>query len=198
MLGAQPLGRTQIRRREQRALPTPPAPARAITAATGCAAKAAARACIVPEGTCTNPSSTGQKGACFSGCPVAERVAIVRPWKDRSKVTTTPPPQSPARLRADLDGGLVGLGAAVAEEHPAAVGQGGQPRGQPRLGLGVVQVGAVDQPSHLLADRGNHPRVTVAEVADREAGDEVQVPGAVDRPISSAPSPATISRGWRA
>ena len=52
---------------------------------------------------------------------------MVRPWKPPSAATTVGPAGAPA----DLERGLVGLGAGVAEEHPARRGrQVEQPLGQ--------------------------------------------------------------------
>ena len=113
----------------------------------------------------------------------AARWRTAWPWcgrgTSRSRVTMAPAPRVPGPLAGDLDGRLVRLGAAVAEEDLAAVGQPRESLGQPGLRLGVEQVRAVDQPAHLLAHRLDHPRMAVAEVVDRQPGDEVQVAAAV-------------------
>ena len=72
------------------------------------------------NGTCGKPSGSGVNGVMYASLPVAVTVASVRPWKACSAVMT--------RVRAvavalapfarELDRGLVGLGAAVAEEDP--------------------------------------------------------------------------------
>jgi hypothetical protein len=51
----------------------------------------------------------------------------------------------------------------------------GQPVGQPPHRLGVEQVRDVDQAADLLAHRLDHARVAVADVADRDPGQEIEV-----------------------
>ena len=57
-----------------------------------------------------------------------------------------------APLAGELDGALVGLGAAVGEEDPVEDGVVDQQPGQLELGDGVVEVRGVDQGGHLLLD----------------------------------------------
>ena len=100
----------------------------------------------------------------------------MRPWNELSAVMTS---LRPGLLRTvaprQLDGRLVGLGAAVAEEHPVGEGMVAEQLGQPGLGLDVIEVGDVDQGPHLLRHRLGHGRVAVAETVDGNAGDEVQI-----------------------
>ena len=53
------------------------------------------------KGTWSKPSGSGSKGCCFSGWPVAARVASVRPW-NASQVLTTANRPGPAHRRASL------------------------------------------------------------------------------------------------
>jgi len=89
----------------------------------------------------------------------------------------------------ELDGRLVGLGAAVAEKHPGAERQLRDLPRQLRLPRNVIQVGDVQQTAGLLADGLHHARVAVAEVADRQAGDEIQIAPAVRIPQPAPPAP---------
>ena len=73
----------------------------------------------VVEGHMVEAVGQGQEGRCFSGCPVAARVARVRPWK-ASQVLTTAYRPGPGPPAGQLEGALVGLGSRVAEEHLAA------------------------------------------------------------------------------
>ena len=96
-----------------------------------------------------------------------------------------------------LDGRFVGLGAAVAEEHPVGEGMVAEHLGQPGLGLDVIEVRDVDQGPHLLRYRLGHGRVAVAETVDGDAGDEVQILLAVRVP-HPYPFPLTSAMGKRA
>ena len=80
-----------------------------------------------------------------------------------------------ARLAHQLDRGLVGLRARVAEEHDPAQRTRAQPRGQAHVRLVVEEVGDVDQPADLLLHRPHHRRVAVAEVVDGDPAQEVEV-----------------------
>src|SRR5216684_1225885 len=73
-----------------------------------------------------------------------------------------------APLACDLDRGLVGLGAGVAQEDARR-------ERELDLGLGVVEVGRVDEGLRLRGQRGRDLRVRVAEKVDCNAGDEVEV-----------------------
>jgi hypothetical protein len=82
---------------------------------------------------------------------------------------------------ADLEGGLVGLRAGVAEEDPARpAGEVEQPLGQQHTRLVHGQVGDVPQLLRLRGDRPDHLRVRVAEDRRRDATEEVGVLAAVD------------------
>src|ERR1039458_86648 len=83
------------------------------------------------------------------------------------------PPE--ASLTGELDRGLVRLGAGVAEEHLAVQARPRQALGQAHRGLGVEQVADVHQPLGLLAHRRHHARVTVTDVRDRDAAEEIEV-----------------------
>ncbi len=75
-----------------------------------------------------------------------------------------------------LDGGLVGFRAAVAEEALAAEGPLRKRLGQLPLGLHVPGVGHVDQAADLLADRLDDPGRAVAQQVASPARKEVEVP----------------------
>ena len=83
----------------------------------------------------------------------------------------------------ELDRGLVGLGARVAEEHLAAQRALATARADSCIaGRRVVEVGGVGEPSHLIADGLDHTRVAVADVEHRDPGQEVEVLVAVGVP----------------
>ncbi len=62
---------------------------------------AASKAARSFQAACLKPSGSGWNGSCFSGWPVAARVARVRPWKDRN-ADSTPWRPRPWYLRASL------------------------------------------------------------------------------------------------
>jgi hypothetical protein len=80
-----------------------------------------------------------------------------------------------APLAGELEEGLVGLGAGVAEEDLAAEGEVRELAGEPGLDLVVEEVGDVHQGGGLLLDGGDDGGVAVAGVADGDAGHEVEV-----------------------
>ena len=92
-----------------------PARARCSTAAT-LGSIAAASASRSPKATWRNPSGMGWNGSCLVGWPVAASAASVRPWK-LPKRADDHVAAAAAELAGQLEGGLVGLGAGVAEEH---------------------------------------------------------------------------------
>jgi hypothetical protein len=76
-----------------------------------------------------------------------------------------------------LEGGLVGLGAGVAEQYAARTsGQCQQQLGEGDGRLGDVEVGDVAERGDLLGDGGDHGRVGVAEGVDGDATEQVHVP----------------------
>jgi hypothetical protein len=92
-------------------------------------------------------------------------------------------------LAGDLDRALVGLGARVGEEDAPAQARLREPLGEPRHRLGVEEVRDVDQPPRLLAHGGDYVRVAVADRADRDPGEEVEVLPALgvpeERPLAA-------------
>jgi hypothetical protein len=105
-------------------------------------------------------------------------------------------PVGPGMPPDQLERGLVGLGAGVGQEHPAVgLQQAEQPLGQLHLPLVQEQVRGVNQPPGLLGDRRDDRRVRMAEGADGDPADQVQVLGAVDVPDDAAP--AVIERDGR-
>ena len=80
-----------------------------------------------------------------------------------------------------LEGGLVGLGAGVAEKHPRGVvaNPGAQRFGDLHHRLGAEEVGHVPQARHLRADGVHYRRMRVAERVDGNACEHVDVGVAV-------------------
>jgi len=93
----------------------------------------------------------------------------------------------PARLAAhhrlvaprELQGGLVGLGARIAEEDLAREGAPGEGLGEADLRLDVIEVRGVVQAAGLFRDGRGQARMTVPEDAHRDARGQVQVAAAV-------------------
>jgi hypothetical protein len=92
----------------------------------------------------------------------------------------------------ELDGGLVGLGPAVAEEALAAERTLRERLGERPLRLDVPGVRHVDQLADLLADRLDDARGAVADQIAAPAGEEVEVavPLGVPNPRALAPDQA--------
>ena len=80
-----------------------------------------------------------------------------------------------AGLADELERGLVGLGAGVAEEDAPVEARLSEARGEAHGGLGVVEVADVHQPPGLLAHGLHDPRVAVAEVGHGDAAEAVEV-----------------------
>ena len=113
----------------------------------------------------------------------------MRPWKARSSATIScfaAPPTLAATPARELDAGLERLGARVAEEHAPEPGQRVQALGQRDRGLGPEQVRDVAEPEGLRRERGRRRGMAVAERADREPGDEVEVGRALLVPDGAA------------
>ena len=87
-----------------------------------------------------------------------------------------------------LDGGLVGLGPGVAEEDPVHARQGGQ--AGPKLGLGgdLVEIGGMHQATRLIAEGLPHRGMGMAQAADGDArqGVEIAFTGLVPQPGARA------------
>ncbi|MEZ4394554.1 MAG: hypothetical protein R3A48_26070 [Polyangiales bacterium] len=86
----------------------------------------------------------------------------------------------------ELERGLVGLGAAVAEVHPVEARAPRELRGELDLPVGVVVVRDVPEARDLLGDGLHQRRVRVAEHAHRDARVEVEVAAAVGVPEVAA------------
>jgi hypothetical protein len=118
--------------------------------------------------------------------PLADIVAMVRPWNAPSKVTIScaPPLCFWAPLAGELDRALVGLRAGVAEEDALETRVGDQHLGQAESRL--VEVGRTrgDEAAGLGLERVDHHRGTVAERVDGPALDEVEIPlpGVIGQP----------------
>ena len=122
---------------------------------------------------------------------------MVRPWNAPSVATTW---VRPVR-RVSLNGGLVRLGAGVAEEHPGA-GRPGRPSssslGEGDLRLGGEEVGHVPERRQLAVTAVDERRVGVTERVDGDAAEQVEVAGAVLVPdvaaLAARPAPAGAGR----
>jgi len=95
----------------------------------------------------------------------------------------------PARLPAcvlclagELEQGLVGLRARVAEEGAVQPGERGEQLGQGDLGLGVEDVGGVPQPVQLGLGGGADLRVAVAEGQGGDATEQIEIDVSVGVP----------------
>ena len=80
-----------------------------------------------------------------------------------------------APLAGQLDGALVGLGAAVAEEHVAQPAGLGDQRGQAGHRLAVEGRAAVDEARRLRFQRAAHRGMAVAQAVHRPALDEIEI-----------------------
>ncbi|MPN47877.1 hypothetical protein SDC9_195481 [bioreactor metagenome] len=78
-----------------------------------------------------------------------------------------------AVLARDLDGGLVGFQARVAEEHVVHLGALDQQLGELLLPGHMVVIGGMDQLGHLFLQRGHELGVVVAQCVHRNAGQTV-------------------------
>jgi len=96
------------------------------------------------------------------------------------------PVASAGRAPRHLDRSFVGLGAAVAEEHPVGERRFDEPLGEARTGLVVVEVRGVDELACLLADRRDHGRMRVPERRDGKPREQIEVsaPGLVPEPAA--------------
>ena len=150
------------------------------------AVTAAASAAASFRGTTLKPGTSGANGACFDSCGVADSAPIVRPWKPPSMHHEL---AAGAALARELERALDRLGAGVAQEHPAAEREVGQPLRQPHARLRVEEIPHVHQPAGLLAHRVDHRRVAVAELRDRDAREEVEVLVALVVPQARALAP---------
>ena len=91
-----------------------------------------------------------------------------------------------------LERGLVGLGAGVAEEGRLHAGQGAQALAQAFLPVDAEHVGGVQQQAGLLGDHGGDLRVRVAQGGHGHARNGVQVFGAV---LVPEPGPTATDEG---
>ena len=114
---------------------------------------------------------------------------MVRPWKAPSSAMILVRGLSGRVQARQLEGGLVGLGAGVGEEHLGAgrrLGQFQQLLGQGDLGGAREEVRDVAQGGQLAGDHRGHERVGVAEGVHRDAAEQVQVLLAVGVPHEAA------------
>ena len=98
----------------------------------------------------------------------------------------------------ELERGLVGLGAGVAEPDAPVVARAGQPHeplGEFECGLGGEVVGHVGERRRLRRDRVDEHRVRMAERVHRDTGEEVEV--LVARVIPHASALAALELGER-
>src|SRR5438045_2283737 len=89
---------------------------------------------------------------------------------------------APAMPARELDRALVGLGAGVADEDLAAEGDLREALRQAQLRRRVEQIADMDQRLRLACDGVDDTRMAMAELRDRDAGEEVEVLVAVRVP----------------
>ena len=118
------------------------------------AVEAPTAAGISSAGSAMNPGTNGANGACLASCGVALKRAVGAPVE---RVVGDDQVAARARLAHELDRGLVGLGARVAEEHELAERARGQPRRQLHVGRVVEEVGDVHEPRDLLLHDARPP-----------------------------------------
>ncbi len=128
-----------------------------------------------PNGAWTKPASIGPTPWWYLGCPVAlERAdgSAVKAVEHREDLVAA----GLAVEAGELDGGLIGLGAAVAEEALGVQAAARDERlREQALGFHVPGVWYVNQPGHLLLHRADDARRAMAEQVAAPAGEEVEV-----------------------
>ena len=98
-------------------------------------------------------------------------------------------PGDAAMLAGQFDRGLVGFGAGIAEEHRVGAAVGRDPGGELLLLRDPVEVGDVLEFAQLPAQLAAHDAAAVAQGADGDAGDAVEVALAVLIPHPHTPAP---------
>jgi hypothetical protein len=79
----------------------------------------------------------------------------------------------------ELDRGLVGFRAGIAEKAVLHLRNLGQCRAQLFLRLDAIEIRRVDQLVGLRANGGRHSRMRMAQPVDRDAGDAIQITASV-------------------
>jgi hypothetical protein len=137
-------------------------------------------------GTRMKPSTSGPKPAWILGLPVADSVAMERPWKAFSYTTISGGDALVvAELACNLQRGLVGLqpelqkNTLLMPERSTSLAAAA-PAGH------VVVVGGVDELRELVLQRGHQLGVVVAQGVDGNAAQRVEVLLAVDVPDAAA------------
>ena len=98
---------------------TPASPLIGSTKSAATRSSIAASSASIVESMCSTPGGIGRNGSCMYGLPVRASVPIVRPWK--ASVSARMRGAVGAAVQAgELERGLVGLGAGVAEVDAAA------------------------------------------------------------------------------
>src|SRR5579875_3727930 len=169
---------------------TPPSPRHGSTnTAAQSASTAAASASASPNGTNLAVTPNGPNGSRIEALPVIASDPMVRPWNPPSAATITGR-DGPWRRRTSLSAAsLASVPVLAKNTRPSARLPRRQPLGEGDLALVQEQVRAVRQGTCLARHGLGQGRVTVAERADRDAGDEVQVPAAVRVPDEAALAP---------
>src|SRR5690554_5020785 len=80
-----------------------------------------------------------------------------------------------AMQTCELDGGLIGFGAGVTEEHAVHAGDGGELVAQSFLGWNAVQVGAVHDGAGLFGNGARHFGMGVPEPDHGDAAERVEI-----------------------
>ena len=146
---------------------------------------AARRAATSLKGTKSTPGMTGAKGSRYLSLCVVATEPMVRPWKLCSSARNFVPmllafgTQHESVGAGELQRGLPGFGAGVAEEDAVEAGEFGEAQGELGGAAVVEEVAGVQQRLRLRGDGGGDGRVVVAERADADAAEQVEVVVAV-------------------
>ena len=97
-------------------------------------------------------------------------------------------------LARQLDGRLVGFGAAVAEKDPVGEAMGDQPLGQLQLRHGIEEVGYVPEGLGLLGQGRGDLRMRMPQIADGDAGQKIGIALAGVVPEGAAAAPGQHDR----
>ena len=142
--------------------------------------------------TATKPGTSGANGACLDSCGVAESAPYVRPWKPPCSTTISPRGRA---LRTSLSAASLASAPELAKYTRPPSERAHSRSASSTIGAVEEQVADVHQPRGLLLHRGDDPRVAVAGVVDRDAGEEVEVLVAVGVPERGRPPPGRTRPG---
>src|SRR5210317_279628 len=90
-----------------------------------------------------------------------------------------------AVLACQLQGRFIGFRPRVAEEDPLGKGVLTEPLCQLNLLRDMIEIGAMQQTSCLLAQGGDHPGVAMAKIVNGHSGEKVEICFAINIPQSA-------------